>query len=129
MTYEDLQALARSFDEKLTQACRCYAIDDKHVVDVEVRGMSLPREGKEPHLFVQLRIFEIFPTDEDTQDFEECDDLNALAPATIVRFAEIKATVDSWKAGTLLELPPSTTTLPVYRRRPARLHRMHRRLL
>ena len=36
--------------------------------------------------------------------------LNDLQPQTLVKFAEIKAMVDQWKAGTIDELPPSTCT-------------------
>jgi hypothetical protein len=126
MTYKDLQKITISFEDQIAQAAKCYAIGDKYVADVQIAGMSRVHDGQEVQLFqllVQLRLLEIFPADGDmTEGFEECE-LHDLPPAVLVKFAEIKGTVDAWKAGTMPDLPPSTHASPTHRRRPLRLHR------
>jgi hypothetical protein len=129
MTHQDLIRRAESIELELDNHSRCYGLDDTHVLDFRVIGLGRERDGGEPRgLHVHLAILQYFPADDDaTEGYEETDVLAEIPAQVLIRFAEMKTTIDRWMAGELAELPPSTKTPPAKHRRYAGRRLLRRR--
>lgn len=125
MTYQDLVKRCLDFEQGLAEHSRHYRLSDKHVLCVDVPGMGRVRRADPLDLVVSLRIFQHTPADEEGGDGYDGIDLDELPVAALVRYAEIKAMIESWKVGALAELPPSTAEEPPHRKWFGR--RLHRR--
>lgn len=116
MTYQDLVKRSLAFEQELANHARYYRLGDKHVVCVEVPGMGRVRRSDPLDLVVTFHVLEHIPADENGGEGFDGVDLDDLPVAALVRYAEIKAMIESWKVGALAELPPSTSDIPAHRK-------------
>lgn len=114
MQYKLLKQMFVSLISAVTDHQRFYALDDNHIAVVRLSGyigIDAEPDDRVPGICVLRR--HVDQRGDDQEINWEAVDLENLPARHLVRFAELRGTVEKWIAGDIDDLPASTVADPL----------------